>query len=414
MEHVLTEPQIGEINRFLNAHPTLNLRELRNIYLEISGDTLEDNEIIQHILTPAMELERSMPNFLHDQPAVSADYVIPQRVFVEFLRRMREGDLNLTTLKWLAIYRYIIGEIAVPAPGGIDYYIPQYGDGADAGAAPGADIPRGRAYEVHDAFARFQPFIPEWYSIIRQPDGDFSNTFNDFREFLETQIPVLFTEPELSFQLQRARVLFERCTFIPEDELELVGKTLSFVRRQPPEYKREYIKAFIQESSEAYRGSANEVSCTAGIRERIVLCAGSAAAILVASGSENPTYKSMATLQEIFVGGFNMNLLIRDWLDEEGMTPEVQALPAEEKKIRFTQWMRNAVREKYGLEGEATNNLIARYTRDGDNVALNFENEGYGIYGGKRKTKKSRKNKFRHIRKTKKGQKNKRSRKGKK
>jgi len=52
--------------------------------------------------------------------------------------------------------------------------------------------------------------------------------------------------------------------------LTLLHQALNFVQTQTDEFKKEYIKAFIDDCTQAYTGSADALSCVGGIRERII------------------------------------------------------------------------------------------------------------------------------------------------
>lgn len=273
--------------------------------------------------------------------------------------------------------------------------------GADLGLVPHVVAPRGLAYEIHDAFIRFQPKIPEFLSIINQPDKEVSDIYSYINEIFTSNIRQLF--PDDNGKISEFNTAFNKIngdigqTYkdLIERYKELIVKSIDFAFSQDDHFKEEYIKAFLDETCHAYAG-ANGTSCIPGIIERFTMCIGSAVQILCVDGCENVTYQA---LDKLFNPKFDIDKSSTKWWETMALIDEVKNMSKEERKEHFKNYLREKARELNNYNDYIEQEII-RYA---DNIDYSFEELILG--GTSRKTrnpKKSRKTRRVKSRKSKK------------
>jgi uncharacterized protein YjbI with pentapeptide repeats len=250
--------------------------------------------------------------------------------------------------------------------------------------------PRGLAYEIHDAFIRFQPKIPEFLSIINQPDKEVSDIYSYINEIFTSNITQLF--PGDNSKIEDFNKVFnkingdieQRYKDLIERYKDLIVKSLDFAFSQDHHFKEEYIKAFLDETCHAYIG-ANGTSCIPGIIERFTMCIGSVVQILCVDGCENEIYQ---TLNNLFNPKFDIDKTSTEWWETMALTDEVKKMTKQERKTHF----KNYLREKAEELNNYNDFMAGEITRYANNIDYSFENLALG--GSSRKTrnpKKSRK-----------------------
>jgi hypothetical protein len=173
--------------------------------------------------------------------------------------------------------------------------------------------------------------------------------------------------------------------------INIIGKTVDFVLKQPDEFIEFYINAFIQDCYSAYQNG--EMSCVAGIVERFYMIIGDAAyAMCPDENCDNPTYTELLTL---FGKKIDKNELTQEWADKYLESDELKNMSKSERKQHYINFMKSKYQE-LGMLDETTKNLI---NREADNLDYVFESLQFG---GKRRNKQTRKNRNRSKKLTKK------------
>lgn len=289
----------------------------------------------------------------------------------------------------------------------IDEELFQYMEPQDNGVQ-NVQQPRGLAYEIHEKFAKILPKKNEYLALINQPDKQYPNIlfYRYIQNSFESHIRELF--PGDSVKLDEFNTAFERInTRIPENLKHLILGSIDFAFSQDDDFKREYIKIFLDESCRAYTGPnpLNNLSCVNGIIERFITAVGGAVQVLCVAGCENETYQK---LDKLFNTKFNIAEAANEWWNTIAETAEIQILTKEQRKEDFMNYLRNKARELDNYDAQIEQKIID-YANE---IDYSFENLALG---GSRKTKKpSKTSKTRKVRKSKKKQQSKKSKKSRK
>ena len=243
--------------------------------------------------------------------------------------------------------------------------------------------PRGAAFEVHEAFARFEPKKNDFLAIINQPNKIVPDIYSYIQELFTTNIRQLF--PDDNEKINEFNAAFNKISGrIGENYKDLIVKSIDYAFSQGIHFKEEYIKAFLDETCHSYPGP-NPLSCVQGIIERFTLSIGSAVEVLCVSGCENQTYQA---LNKLFNPKFDIDKTSNEWWETMAVTDEVKNISKQERKEHYKNYLREKARELNNYN----NYMEQEITRYADNIDYSFEHLALG--GTRRKTrnpKKSRK-----------------------
>jgi len=243
--------------------------------------------------------------------------------------------------------------------------------------------PRGAAYEVHEAFARFEPKINDFLAIINQPNKIVPDIYSYIQELFTTNITQLF--PDDNEKINEFNAAFNKISGrIGENYKDLIVKSIDYAFSQDEHFKEEYIKTFLDEACRTYPGP-NPLSCVQGIIERFTLGIGSVVEILCVSGCENQTYQA---LNKLFNPKFDIDKTSNEWWETMAVTDEVKMLNQQQRKEHYKNYLREKAREL----NDYNDYMEQEITRYADNIDYSFEHLALG--GTRKKTrnpKKSRK-----------------------
>jgi hypothetical protein len=173
--------------------------------------------------------------------------------------------------------------------------------------------------------------------------------------------------------------------------INIIGKTVDFVLKQPDEFIEFYINAYIQDCYNAYQNG--EMSCVGGIVERFYMIIGDAAyAMCPDENCNNPIYTELLTL---FGKKIDKNELTQEWAEKYLESDEIKNMSKSERKQHYIDFMKSKYKELDMLD-ETTENLI---NKEADNIDYVFESLQFG---GKRRNKQTRKTRNRSKKLTKK------------
>ena len=137
----------------------------------------------------------------------------------------------------------------------------------------------GIAYEVHNAYGKFQSKIPKYFEIINEIVDKSDETYANFENITEYIRPKLIKSINDEFPKNEQKKLIDKLNailnkFSSATEISsineykiMAGKTIDFVLKQDPEFIRIYITNFIQDCYHAYEGD-DGMTCPKGIVER--------------------------------------------------------------------------------------------------------------------------------------------------
>jgi len=245
----------------------------------------------------------------------------------------------------------------------------------------------GIAYEVHVKFAKFEPKKPEFLALINQPDKQIPDIYTYIKETFTKNITELF--PGDSEKINLFNTAFNkinnRIPPITGELKDLIGKSIDFAFSQGDDFKREYIKVFLDETCKAYSGPGDNTSCVQGIVERFVLSIGGAVQTLCIEGCENETYQK---LDKLLNSKFDVVETAKEWWANVAETEEIKDMSKEERMENFKNYLRNKAKELDNYNDD-TENKITKYAND---IEYSFEGETPQLGGIKtRKTRKSKK-----------------------
>jgi len=254
--------------------------------------------------------------------------------------------------------------------------------------------PRGAAFEVHEAFARFEPKKNDFLAIINQPNKVVPDIYSYIQELFTTNIRQLF--PDDNEKINEFNAAFNKISGrLGENYKDLIVKSIDYAFSQDEHFKEEYIKTFLDEACHTYPGP-NPLSCAQGIIERFTLGIGSVVQGLCVSGCENETYQA---LNKLFNPKFDIDKTSNEWWETMAVTDEVKMLNQQQRKEHYKNYLREKAREL----NDYNDYMEQEITRYADNIDYSFEHLALG--GTRRKTrnpKKSRKTRRIKCRKSKK------------
>ena len=268
---------------------------------------------------------------------------------------------------------------------------------------------QGVAYEVHNAFESFKPKEAQYLSIINQPHLPYGNIYNYIKENFKEQINQHFSDNKDAKLNELTTVLTKISGRIPEEDKDLIGKTIDFAFSQDENFIKEYITTFLDETCKAYKGLGDTTSCVKGIIERFIINIGSTVQILCAEGCENEQYKK---LDKLFNNKLDLNAEAEQWfqLDEVKNMSEIQdeTERKEKRKEHFINHMIQRAKELQ-LYNQKLEEEIKKYATS---IEYSFGDLQLGGFRKKRTTKKLRKTKkSKKLRKTRKSKTSRKSKK---
>jgi len=244
--------------------------------------------------------------------------------------------------------------------------------------------PRGVAFEVHNAFAKFESKKNDFLAIINQPNKIVPDIYSYIQELFTTNIRQSF--PDDNEKINEFNTAFNKIRGrIGENYKDLIIKSIDYAFSQDEHFKEEYIKTFLDETCHAYRGP-DGLSCVQGIIERFTLCIGSVVEVLCVSGCENQTYQS---LNKLFNPKFDIDKTSNEWWETMAVTDEMKNISKQERKEHYKNYLREKAREL----NDYNDYMEQEITRYSDNIDYSFEHLELG--GTRRKTRNPKK-----IRKT--------------
>lgn len=166
--------------------------------------------------------------------------------------------------------------------------------------------------------------------------------------------------------------------------LDSIYYTLNYVNNQGPSFKNNYVTTFIQECVHAYEGEGDiGMTCAVGALERIVNSLVTPCEILISSGTdEDDDTKTQCELLKAIIS-YNPKTLvieyIKDWYKLHTKEPFPEGMVEAEKRDNL---------KKYLLEKLPGEEDLIESSMEG----LDFDDDAFQYSGGKRRTRRSRRN----------------------
>ncbi len=243
--------------------------------------------------------------------------------------------------------------------------------------------PVGRAYEVHVAFDNFTPFIKKYLDFINQPDKDYGDIYTYNKDKFTQNISELFPNDNEKLD-QLTNILNSINGAIPENNKDIVGKSIDFAFSQNDDFKKQYIITYLDETCNAY-GSGNR-SCVKGMIERFVLSVLAVAEILCKEENDvicDEIYKNLYNISK-----FKLNALFKEWYNIVVQDNSIKSLNEEDKKRNLMEYLENKARE-LNLYNEDLQTFIQNYLNEIHMEDYDFEQ----VIGGKKHKKTIKKHK---------------------
>jgi len=238
------------------------------------------------------------------------------------------------------------------------------------------------ALQIHNASAKIN--LNKYLQIINvNMDSDYGNITDYVRSKFVPLINRLFSNRQQS--IDKLNAVLEKLNLAEYSRepksINIIGKTVDFVLKQPDEFIEFYINAFIQDCYNAYQDG--QMSCVGGIVERFYMIIGDAAyAMCPDETCNNPSYTELLTL---FGKKIDKNELTQKWAEEYLESEKIKKMSKSERKQHYIDFMKSKYQELDMLD-ETTENLI---NREADNLDYVFESLQLG---GKKRNKQTRKN----------------------
>jgi len=196
----------------------------------------------------------------------------------------------------------------------------------------------GLAYEIHNAFSVFQPKETEYLALINQPDFEGEDILDNIYDQFYDNIYQLFQGDDLNLKAEQFNKAFEKSKNLLKivGHRQLIYKSVRFAFSQDDDFKREYIKNFLDETCNAYSGSGDNTSCAKGIIERYVLSVGNAVQNICSDGCSNETYKK---LDKLMNPKFNIAEAASTWWETEAIKEDIKAMDKEGRKANFIEYL---------------------------------------------------------------------------
>jgi hypothetical protein len=264
--------------------------------------------------------------------------------------------------------------------------------------APG--IP-GVAFEIHNAFTKFQSIKNAYLALIKEPDTEYGNIFNYIYRKYSAVITEIFPNEvvELAKRQQLKKVInkIKNSTF--DEYKNLIGKTVSFVSKQDTNFKEQYILAFLNDTCNAYATGNDRTSCVKGIIERIVLSVGSTVEILCMEQCENETYQKLNALMN---PKFKVEDVAIAWFESAQSNEEILKLDKVGRKNNFIEYLKSESIRLDHKGGLIPENILAEINAYAVTMDYAFKDKDLQ-FGGVRKLRKTKKaRKYRKTRKARK------------
>lgn len=274
-----------------------------------------------------------------------------------------------------------------------------------------AQVRREIPYEVHRASAKInldkyleiisgnQP-VPAYGDILQYVKTKFTEYIDahfDNKEEAKTKLAAILQ------RLSNARELSGS-----QRNKDIIGATIDFVFKQPPEFIYFYIHTFIQDCYHAYNAE-HGMSCSAGILERFYMLVGDAAfSICPDEETCNATNKdTYIELLKLFGKKVDKNELTQEWANQYLESEELKNMNKEERKQQYINFMKDKYTQ-LGMLDDITEKII---NDEADKIDYVFDTLAFG---GSRKYSKTGKKSKKRVDKTNKTRKTKKSRKTKK
>ena len=198
----------------------------------------------------------------------------------------------------------------------------------------------GIAYEIHNAFANFEPKKEEYLALIRQPGNpeiyNKDHIYDYINEMFIQNINTLFPSEKEQKQKDFKKVFTKMRGSIYTEDIEFVGKSVTFAFSQNNDFKEQYIIAFLDETCNAYAGSGDTTSCSKGIIERLVLTAGTVVEILCKEGCDNEIYNKLYKLMK---GKMHHHDATKEWFEKAVEDENIKKMTVDQKKADFITFM---------------------------------------------------------------------------
>lgn len=258
------------------------------------------------------------------------------------------------------------------------------------------------AYQIHRASAKIN--LDKYLQIINVNTG---SNYGNITDYVRSKFVPLITRLFSNIPIEEDRIspkdqaivelnrILERLNSADYSNepknINIIGKTVDFVLKQPDEFIEFYINAFIQDCYNAYQDG--QMSCVAGIVERFYMIIGDAAyAMCPDENCNNQTYIELLTL---FGKKIDKNELTQEWAEKYLESDEIKNMSKSERKQHYINFMKSKYNDLDMLD-ETTEKLI---NIEADNLDYVFESLQFG---GKKRNKQTRKNRNRGKKLTKK------------
>jgi len=283
------------------------------------------------------------------------------------------------------------------------------------GMIVGGPIPRGVAFEIHNAYDKFKKNVKKYLDIIdpivNTPNNVYEtiNIVDYIQPKLQKYIQDHFSGEETPVLMGKLNAVLERFRSASEisnlsENKIVVGKTVDFVIKQPDEFIDFYIRAFIQDCYHAYNSQDNSMSCVKGILERFTLVIADAAlAVCPDEECDNEVY---VKLLKLFGKKVDLNEMTQLWANTHLESDSIKNMSKEERKQHYISFVKSKF-EEAGLFDETADKKIKE---EADKIEYVFETLEFG--GSKNKKRKTMKKKTNKRKTIKKGKKNKTIKKG--
>jgi hypothetical protein len=246
--------------------------------------------------------------------------------------------------------------------------------------------PRGVAFEIHNAFTKFQYKKTAYLALIGEPDNEYEDIFNYIYGKYSAIIGQIFPNDAVAKRNQLKKVIKKIMKSRFDEYKDLIGKTVSFVSKQDNNFKEQYILAFLNDTCNAYATGTDRTSCVRGIIERIVLSVGSAVQILCMDHCDNETYQKLNALMN---PKFKAEDAAISWFETSQKNTQILALDKADRKDNFIEYLKSEAIRLDHKGGVIPENILAEIDAYAKKMDYAFEDKDLQ-FGGAKKSRKSR------------------------
>ena len=251
----------------------------------------------------------------------------------------------------------------------------------------------GIAYEVHNAYGKFQSKIPKYFEIINEIVDKSDETYANFENITEYIRPKLIKSINEEFPENEQKKLIDKLNailnkFSSATEISsikeykiMAGKTIDFVLKQDPEFIRIYITNFIQDCYHAYEGD-DGMTCSKGIVERFPMV------LYTATKNACPDKENcnelFNKLNELFEPP-DINEITKLWCDTYLEDAAIKSMDSDGRKEHYIKFARQKFLDAKFPVDETTEKII-QDEANGDFLTRVFKDLELGGSSKKRKT----------------------------